>query len=390
MNFENMKNLLDNFVDMGIAPGNTISIYKDGKNVYKYSCGYSDIENKKPMVGDEMVYLWSCSKVITVTAALQLFEKGLFLLDDPLYEYIPEYKDMWIKKENGDIIKAQKPITMRNLFNMTAGLTYDFNPGKEKAYELTNGKMDTDVVIRQCAKNYLFAEPGECYRYSICHDILGGFVSIVTGKKFRDYVKENIFDPLGMKNSVYHVTPEVKEKMATQYVYEASEQITDVVDARFGGSSEKGKFKLFEGNGYIMGEEYDSGGAGVISTVDDYVLFAAALANYGKGVNGERILSPATVDLMRTNTFDEEKLKGFATGYFSGYGYGLGVRTMIDKAAGGSLGSIGEFGWGGAAGASVYIDPNTNLAAVYAKHCLAPREDYYQPRVRNVLYGCLD
>lgn len=389
MNFENMKNLLDNLVEIGHAPGNTVSVYKDGENVFKYSCGYSDIESKKPMVGDEMLYLWSCSKVITVTAALQLFEKGVFLLDDPLYEYIPEFKDMWIKKENGDIVKAQKPITMRNLFNMTAGLTYDFENAKEKTRELTNGKMNTDVLVRQCANDYLFAEPGEFFCYSKCHDILGGFVEIVTGKKFRDYVTENIFKPLGMNNSVFHVTPEIKEKMATQYVYEAGTQIKDVVDAQFSGSHQKGKFKLYEGNGYIMGEEYDSGGAGIISTVDDYVLFAAALANYGKGVNGERILSPATVDLMRTNTFDEEKLKGFATGYFSGYGYGLGVRTMIDKAAGGSLGSIGEFGWGGAAGASVYIDPSLNLAAVYAKHCLAPREDYYQPRVRNVLYGCI-
>ena len=390
MNFENMKNLLDHLVEIGHAPGNTVSVYKDGKNVFKYSCGYSDIESKKPMVGDEMLYLWSCSKVITVTAALQLFEKGVFLLDDPLYEYIPEFKDMWIKKENGDIVKAQKPITMRNLFNMTAGLTYDFENAKEKTRELTNGKMNTDVLVRQCANDYLFAEPGEFFCYSKCHDILGGFVSIVTGKKFRDYVKENIFDPLGMKNSAFHVTPEIKEKMATQYVYEAGSAVTDVVDAQLNGSKSGGSFKIREGNSYIMGDEYDSGGAGIISTVDDYALFAAALANYGKGVNGERILSPATVDLMRTNTFDEEKLKVFSTGYFSGYGYGLGVRTMIDKAAGGSLGSIGEFGWGGAAGASVYIDPNTNLAAVYAKHCLAPREDYYQPRVRNVLYGCLD
>ncbi len=390
MNFENMKNLLDNLVKIGHAPGNTISVYKDGKNVFKYSCGYSDIESKKPMVGDEMLYLWSCSKVITVTAALQLFEKGVFLLDDPLYEYIPEYKEMWIKKENGDVVKAEKPITMRNLFNMTAGLTYDFENAKEKTRELTNGKMNTDVLVRQCANDYLFAEPGDFYCYSKCHDILGGFVSIVTGKKFRDYVKENIFDPLGMKNSAFHVTPEIKEKMATQYVYEVGSAVTDVVDAQLNGSKSGGSFKIREGNSYIMGDEYDSGGAGIISTVDDYVLFAAALANYGKGVNGERILSPATVDLMRTNTFDEEKLKGFATGYFSGYGYGLGVRTMIDKAAGGSLGSIGEFGWGGAAGASVYIDPSLNLAAVYAKHCLAPREDYYQPRVRNVLYGCLD
>lgn len=391
MNFDNMKNLLDNFVEMGIAPGNTISVYKDGKNVYKYSCGLSDIENKKPMVGDEMVYLWSCSKVTTVTAALQLFEKGLFLLDDPLYEYIPEYKDLTVMEENGEIVKAKNPITIRNLFNMTAGIRFGSNlESAKEASRLTNGKMDTDVMIRCTAKEPLYFHPGTKWLYTPCHDVLGGLVSIVTGKKFRDYVKENIFDPLGMKNSVYHVTPEIKEKMAVQYVYEANEEITDVVDAQFGGSPKKGKFNLFEGNSYIMGEEYDSGGAGIISTVDDYVLLAAALANYGLGTTGERILAPQTVDLMRTNTLDEEKRKVFAQAQLRGYGYGLGVRTMIDKAAGGSLGSIGEFGWGGAAGASVYIDPKTNLAAVYAKHCLAPREDYYQPRVRNVLYSCLD
>lgn len=390
MNFDNMKSLLDNLVETGHAPGNTISVYKDGKNVFKYSCGYSDIENKKPMTGDEMLYFWSCSKITTVTAALQLFEKGVFLLDDPLYEYIPEFKEMWIKKEDGEIVKAQKPITMRNLFNMTAGLTYDFTQAKEKAYELTNGKMNTDVLIRQCANDYLFAEPGEFFCYSKCHDILGGFVEIVTGKKFRDYVTENIFKPLGMNNSFYHLTPEIEKRMAVQYVYEAGSTVTDVVDAQTNGSKSGGSFKIREGNTYIMGEEYDSGGAGIITTVDDYALLAAALANYGKGINGERILSPSTVDLMRTNTFEERHLKDFSWDQLAGYGYGLGVRTMIDKSKGGSLGSLGEFGWGGAAGASVYIDPSLNLAAVYAKHCLAPREEYYQPRVRNVLYGCLD
>lgn len=390
MNFENMKNLLDHLVEIGHAPGNTVSVYKDGKNVYKYSCGYSDIENKKPMTGDEMLYFWSCSKITTVTAALQLFEKGVFLLDDPLYEYIPEFKEMWIKKEDGEIVKAQKPITMRNLFNMTAGLTYDFTQAKEKAYELTNGKMNTDVLIRQCANDYLFAEPGEFFCYSKCHDILGGFVEIVTGKKFRDYVTENIFKPLGMNNSFYHLTPEIEKRMAVQYVYEAGSAVNDVVDAQTNGSKSGGSFKIREGNTFIMGDEYDSGGAGIITTVDDYALLAAALANYGKGINGERILSPSTVDLMRTNTFEERHLKDFSWDQLAGYGYGLGVRTMIDKSKGGSLGSLGEFGWGGAAGASVYIDPSLNLAAVYAKHCLAPREDYYQPRVRNVLYSCLD
>ena len=391
MNFENMKNLLDRFVESGHAPGNTISVYKDGRNVFKYSCGYSDIESKKMMVGDELFYLWSCSKVATVTAALQLFEKGLFLLDDPLYEYIPEYKDMTVMEENGELVKAKKPITIRNLFNMTAGIRFGGNlESAKETSKLTSGKMDTDVMIRCTAKEPLYFQPGTKWMYTPCHDVLGGLVSIITGKKFRDYVKENIFDPLGMKNSVYHVTPEIKSKMATQYVFEANTLISDVVDAQFGGSPKKGNFKLYEGNLYILGEEYDSGGAGIISTVDDYVLLAAALANYGLGTTGERILAPSTVELMRTNTLDEEKRKTFAQNQLLGYGYGLGVRTMVDKAEGGSLGSLGEFGWGGAAGASVYIDPKLNLAAVYAKHSLAPREEYYQPRVRNVLYSCLD
>ena len=128
----------------------------------------------------------------------------------------------------------------------------------------------------------------------------------------------------------------------------------------------------------------------VTTTVSDYVKLAAALANYGMGVTGERILSPCTVELMRTNTLDENQIKTFNWRQLAGYGYGLGVRTMIDKAAGGSNGNIGEFGWGGAAGASVYIDPSINMAAVYAKHTLNPREEYYQPRVRNVIYSCLE
>ena len=143
------------------------------------------------------------------------------------------------------------------------------------------------------------------------------------------------------------------------------------------------------GNEFIHGEEYDSGGAGIITTVSDYVKLAQALANNGVGLTGERILSANTIDLMRTNTLDENQIKTFDWKQLSGYGYGLGVRTMIDRAQGGSIGNIGEFGWGGAAGASVYIDPAVKLAAVYAKHTLNPREEYYQPRVRNVLYACL-
>ncbi len=390
MNFDKMKNLMEHFVNAGHAPGNSITIYKDGKNVFNYSCGYAVIENKKPMSGEEYLYLYSCSKITTVTAALQLMERGVFLLSDPLYEYIPEYKNMCVKRDNGDVEELKNPITLQNLFNMTAGFYYDFTaPGYKKAREITNGKMDTDVVTRSVAQDPLHFQPGEKFHYSSCHDVLAGFVSIVTGKKFRDYVKENIFDPLGMENSFYHVTPKIKKKMAVQYTYKTENSVTDIVEAQKNGAADNGVFVPCEGNSHILGEEYDSGGAGIISTVSDYALLATALANYGKGINGERILAPETVNLMRINTLDENQRRTFCWSQLAGYGYGLGVRTMMDKSAGGSLGNIGEFGWGGAAGASVYIDPEENLAAVYGKHCLNPREEYYQPRVRNVLYACL-
>ena len=393
MNFEKLEKLMDRFVAEGYAPGNTIKVYFGKNKVFDYSCGYSDIDKKTKMTGNEYFNLYSCSKIATVTAALQLVEQGIILLNDPLYEYIPEYKDMYIKTENGELIKAKRDIKILNLFNMTAGLTYNMNTdGIKKAQELSQGKMDTTVVARCIASDPLSFEPGEKFQYSLCHDVLAGLVSTVSGKKFRDYVKENIFEPLDMSSATYHLTPEIREQMATQYRFIAdnNDEELDIVDAQKYGDEKKGQFKnIGLENPHVLGSEYDSGGAGIISNVSDYVKLAAALANYGLGLTGERILSPSTLELMRTNTLDENQIKTFNWKQLDGYGYGFGVRTMMDLVKGGSTGNIGEFGWGGAAGASVYIDPQIGLAAVYAKHTLNPREEYYQPRVRNVLYSCL-
>ncbi len=393
MNFDKLKNLMEHFVEKNYAPGNTVKVYLGKDKVFDYSCGYSDMNKKVKMTGEEYFYLYSCSKVTTITAALQLVEKGIIMLNDPLYEYIPEFRDMYIKTVNGDIVKATKDIKILNLFNMTAGLTYNMNTnGIKKAREITQGKMDTDKVVRCIASDPLSFEPGEKFQYSLCHDVLAGLVSIVTGQKFRDYVKQNIFEPLQMDSCAYHLTPDAEKYMAAQYnfVPDSSDAQLDIVKAQIHGNDKNGTFvDVGIKNGLVLGDEYDSGGAGIISNVSDYVKLAAALANYGLGLNGERILSPSTVDLMRTNTLDENQMKTFGGKQYEGYGYGLGVRTMIDRIKGSSLSNIGEFGWGGAAGASVYIDPQIGLAAVYAKHTLNPREEYYQPRVRNALYSCL-
>lgn len=384
MNFEYMKNFMDSLTEW-IVPGNSVVIYKDGKKVFEYSSGYSDLEKKIKKTGEEQLYIYSCSKVATVTAALQLYEQGKFLLSDPLYEYLPEFKKMYVK--DGDRIKAaENPITIRDLFTMTAGLSYATNtPAFEKARKLTDGKMDTRTVIKCLAEEPLLFEPGARWNYSLCHDVLAVLAEVVSEMRFSEYMKKYIFEPLDMNNSYYHTPNDVI--ISPQYIYEIQDT-KNIVELQQKEHT-IGVVKRAYGNELVFGENYDSGGAGIITTVDDYAKFAAALANSGTGLNNNRILSSATVKLMKTNQLNEAQRKTMNWRRLRGYGYGLGVRTLIDKAESGSNSSIGEIGWGGAAGATIIADTEEKVALFYAHHMLNPQEEYYQPRLRNVLYSCL-
>jgi len=387
MNFQAMRDLMDGFAAWRI-PGNAAKVWLDGKEVFSYQSGFADLEAKEPMTTEHMLNLYSCSKVATVTAALQLYEKGFFLLDDPLYEFIPEFGDMQVKTPAG-IEKAKDPITLRHLFTMTSGLNYNCGvPAFEKARALTDGKMDTLTVVKCLAEEPLDFEPGSHWQYSLSHDVLAAVVEVISGKKFRDYMKENIFDPLDMK-ACYHNEP-VQHRMAQLYRYDNSPE-TDVVALQSGAVRQTdGRIVLTKKrNHLVFGSEYDSGGAGITTTVSDYAKFCAALANHGLGHSGNRILSPGTVALMKENQLSDTLLKEFNWPQYKGYGYGLGGRRLLSKAASGSTGSLGEFGWAGAAGGAVFIDTDRNLAMFYAHHMLNPQEEYYLPRVRNVLYKCL-
>ncbi len=390
MNFDLMRDFMDRLTAWRI-PGNSISVCVDNKEVFSYQSGYESYEKKIKMGADKLFNIYSCSKPITVTAALGLYEKGYYLLDTPLYDFIPEYRNMYVKDANGNIEGAKGPITMRHLFTMTAGLTYDSaTPAFAKAREITNGKMNTLTVAKCVAEDPLSFHPGERWQYSLCHDILAAAVEAMTGKKFRDYVKENIFLPLGMNESYYH-NEQVIDRVAELYRYENSAE-SDLAKLQSEANNEyEGRIVNVSKNvSYAYGEEYDSGGAGVTTSISDYSKFASALANGGLGANGERILSSGTVELMRANQLTPEQAKTFNWSQLKGYGYGLGVRTLTDIAKSGSCGSLGEFGWGGAAGATVLIDPDRKLSMFYAHHMLNPQEEYYQPRLRNVLYTCLE
>lgn len=385
MDFQNLKMFMDRLTAWRI-PGNVVSVYIDNREVFRYASGFSDLENGVPMGYERLFNIYSCSKIATVVAALQLYEKGYFLMSDPLYAYIPEFRDMYVI--NGE--KAKHDITMQNLFTMTSGLSYNLNrPCVKEVEKRTNGKMDTLEVIRSLASDPLEFDPGSKWQYGLSHDVLAAVVEVIAGQKFRDYVKENIFEPLEMYHSFYH-NEDVLDRVANQYRY-VNHTENDVVKLQAGeGENAEGAVKQIDKSvEFVIGSEYDSGGAGITTTLQDYARFASALANEGIGTTGERILSGATIDLMRSNHLSENLRQYFNWSQLKGYSYGLGVRTMEDKVAGGSNGGYHEFGWGGAAGATVLVDADRHVSMFYTHHMLNPQEEYYQPRLRNVLYSCI-
>lgn len=392
MDFTNLKAFMDHLTSW-IIPGNSVVVYKDGRRGFSYQSGYSDLENKKLMQGDELFNIYSCSKPTTVVAALQLYEKGKFLLDDPLYDFIPAFKNMRVRLENGESEEAKSPITMRHLFTMTAGFDYNTNaPWRMRAKERTGGRMETLEVARAIAEEPLCFHPGTKWNYSMCHDVLAAAVEAISGQRFCEYVKAHIFDPLEMKDSCYHPNDSTYVRMAQQYRYDVVSS-DDAVKLQAGMIRDDNGVVVNVGkkNAFIFGEGYDSGGAGIITTVEDYAKLANALSCGGVGATGEKILGAGTIDLLRTDQIFTGAIdtSNFTWGQLSGYGYGLGVRTMLDRAKSGFNGVVGEFGWGGAAGATILVDPDTHLAYFYAHHMLNPQETYYQPRLRNVIYSVL-
>jgi CubicO group peptidase (beta-lactamase class C family) len=196
-----------------------------------------------------------------------------------------------------------------------------------------------------------------------------------------------VLKPCGIKEAYFKRDDAVKARMAAQYEYKTG--ITDHVIAQQTARCGDGVLvNVGKDIDFAMWSEYESGGAGLVLSVPEYAKFADALACGGRTSVGERILSDGTVDLLRTNQLTEKMMPSFKWVQMKGYGYGLGVRTLIDRAAAGFCGKSGEFGWGGAAGATLLSDHDTGFSYCYAHHMLNPQEAYYQPRLRNVAYAC--
>ena len=272
---------------------------------------------------------------------MQLWEKGLFSLEDNLADYLPAFRKMTVKTENG-IEKAKNPIKIHHLFEMTAGLNYDMQtPALKEYYEACDHRCPTVEVVNVIAKTPLEFEPGTGWRYSLCHDVLAALVEVLSEEKFENYVKKHIFEPLGMESSVFLHPVEDWHGFARQFYY----------------NSVTGEYEPRWKNAYRPGKEYASGGAGCVSTVEDYIKFLDALRV------GDVILKKETIDMMATDRLTEQQRRMYTYDKVVN-GYGLGMRTpRLDP-------TWTEFGWGGAAGAYASVDPVNNITFYYAQHVL--------------------
>ena len=338
--FEQTKALCSLFLEMGV-PGFDLIVYQHGRCILRHMGGYADRENRIPVRGKEKYHIYSCSKLFTCVAAMQLWEKGLFRLEDKLADYIPAFREMYVKTENG-VRKATKPILIHHLFEMTAGMNYDMQtPALQAYYEACDRRCPTVELVEKLAETPLEFEPGEGWRYSLCHDVLAALTELLSGQKFEDYVKEYIFEPLGMKHSDFLHPLEDWEGFARQYRH----------------NEETGEILPWWTNAYRPGWEYASGGAGCVSTVEDYIKFLEALRI------GDVLLKKETLAMMAEDRLTEQQRSMYTYGTDE-IGYGLGMRTPREG------GRRTEFGWGGAAGAFASVDLENDLTIYYSQHVL--------------------
>ena len=378
MDFSNLDQFLARLEDIGIS-GTDCCVYLDGTQVYRRMRGLADRENGISVSDNTLYRMFSMTKPVTCVAMMQLYEQGKFLLTDPLDAYLPEFSDKIVAHRQPSTARS---ITLRQLFTMTSGLSYDLN--SEPLTRLYRGKpgcYTTREFVQAVAKSPLLFQPGDHWYYSLAHDVLAACVEVISGMRFSDYQKNNIFEPLNIHDWYFWLPEHEVARSCVRYCFDVgakvfTREITDTETQRF--------------NVYQQSRNHESGGAGLTMTLDDYAKFARMLTNLGTGDDGARILSRRTMEMMRENQLTPAQQADFNWVQFEGYGYGLGMRTLVSRAQSGSGGALGEYGWAGAAGTYFLSDPANHLTVVYAQQATPSNETWIHPRLRNIIYTVLD
>jgi CubicO group peptidase (beta-lactamase class C family) len=362
---EHLTQEIDRNIEEGHLAGSVVLIARNGKIAYLNAAGMQDIEEDIPMKENTIFRIASMTKPITTAAVMMLYEEGRFLLSDPISEYIPAFEDARVladseNSSNQDpaTVPAENPVTIRDLLTHTSGLVYHWNNRLGPIYNengITHGLIsDRDSLaedIPKLAKLPLLHEPGEQWTYGLSIDVLGYLIEVVSGMPLDEFFNTRIFEPLGMDNTQFHVSPEQESQLATAYTVGDDDKLKRIGTDPLTGNGANRYAAYYPLN---KNHRFLSGGGGLTSTVPDYYKFCQMILNGGE-LNGKRLLSPKTVELMTTDHVGD---------LLPNMGFGYGFEITRDLAEEGELDSPGSFGWGSFWYGTFFIDPAENMIGI--------------------------
>ncbi|MEM7219594.1 MAG: serine hydrolase domain-containing protein [Pseudomonadota bacterium] len=363
--------------------GASVLVGRRGKIAMCEAAGFSDREIGREFSADSIVRIFSMTKPVTTVAAMLLYERGAFQLDDPIARFLPEFANPLVWNGAGDLdacVPAAGPITVRHLMTHTSGLTYGFmraNPVdalyRERGLEFDRG-MNLEDTVRALAQVPLICQPGSQWNYSVSIDVLGRLVEVWSGQDLASFLQTEIFAPLGMDETGFHVAAENHERFAALYGPEVGGDMSSVgATGAAPEPSERGGLKLQDaasGSRYLQPASVYSGGGGLTGSIGDYGRFCQMCLNGGE-LDGARLLSPKTMRYMRLNQLPDNRDMAamgqpvWSETSYDGIGFGLGWAVVIDPVKASFVTSVGEHHWGGAASTFFWLDPEEDLYCVF-------------------------
>lgn len=376
MNFDKITAYLESLPAAYDIPSYDCIIMDNHKQVYRHMGGTVDISHTIPVSGENTYLMFSMTKIQTMTALMQLVEQGRLSLQDEVASYLPAYKNLMVREmQNGEekIVPAKEPLRIRHLVSMQSGLDYNLErAGILRTIAEYGDSATTRQIVDSFVETPLQFSPGEHFLYSLSHDVVAAIVEVVSGMRFSEYLRKNLWDKLGMKNTHFFKRSVPEPKLAQQFI-----------------CTEQGVVPMENDCCYQFTESYESGGAGLVSCTEDYAILADTLACGGISRDGVRILKPETIEIIRTNLLSEQGRKDIvSTMGRVGYGYGCGMQIFMNPELVNSPAKAGVFGWDGAAGSCTIMDRDNNRALVFVIHVRNLGRAYSEihPKLRDLLF----
>ena len=380
---QGLSAVLQGYVDEGRLAGAVALVARRGKIVYLQAFGHRDREAGAPMREDTIFRIASQTKALVSVGVMMLQEEGKLLISDPVGKYLPEFREttVAVPRESGgyDVVKASRPITIRDLLTHTAGLGYGYGPASEawkqagiQGWYFADRSEPISATVARMATLPFDAQPGERFVYGYSTDVLGVLIERVSGMPLDRFLETRILQPLGMKDTHFYLPPAKRDRLAVVYSATPSGAIERAPDA--GGMISQGA--------YVDGPRVSlSGGAGLLSTATDYARFLQMLLNGGE-LNGHRILGRKSVELMTVDHLGEIPFR-------DGQGFGLGFAVVEDLGSWGVPGSPGEFGWSGAYHSTYWVDPKEQLVVVYLTQLIPANDLDDHGKLRALVYQAI-